>query len=158
MSKKEFEKIIKVPGVNEEGYYIGMIDAHISPKEEDKGIYNYPGNTAFLSTGQVAPQPKGFKKNQVAKLKEDVWVFEDVQIQEEIVEEHDEIIELKISDDELVRTKRNSLLKESDYIVLINYEKGTKVPRNWIIYRQMLRDIPSQNGFPSNVQWPTKPE
>ena len=25
-------------------------------------------------------------------------------------------------------------------------------------YRQALRDIPSQAGFPTNVTWPTKPE
>jgi len=25
-------------------------------------------------------------------------------------------------------------------------------------YRQALRDIPSQAGFPANITWPTKPE
>ena len=28
----------------------------------------------------------------------------------------------------------------------------------WTQYRQDLRDIPTQAGFPANVTWPTKPE
>nr|DAT00194.1 MAG TPA: tail assembly chaperone protein [Caudoviricetes sp.] len=28
----------------------------------------------------------------------------------------------------------------------------------WAIYRQRLRDIPQQEGFPFNVVWPTKPD
>ena len=28
---------------------------------------------------------------------------------------------------------------------------------NWKTYRQALRDVPTQAGFPGNVTWPTKP-
>ena len=28
----------------------------------------------------------------------------------------------------------------------------------WATYRQALRDIPSQAGFPNEVTWPTEPE
>jgi hypothetical protein len=28
----------------------------------------------------------------------------------------------------------------------------------WATYRQALRDVPSQAGFPWEVQWPTQPE
>jgi hypothetical protein len=28
----------------------------------------------------------------------------------------------------------------------------------WANYRQALRDIPNQEGFPTNVAWPAKPE
>ena len=28
----------------------------------------------------------------------------------------------------------------------------------WAAYRQALRDIPSQAGFPWDIQWPTQPE
>ena len=27
----------------------------------------------------------------------------------------------------------------------------------WKTFRQALRDIPTQAGFPTNVTWPTKP-
>lgn len=64
-----------------------------------------------------------------------------------------------------VRIVRNSFLQETDYIVLMYTEKGADVPQNWINYRQALRDIPSQTGFPSDpngkvspdLAWPTKP-
>jgi len=28
----------------------------------------------------------------------------------------------------------------------------------WATYRQALRDVPQQAGFPSDINWPTTPE
>jgi hypothetical protein len=53
---------------------------------------------------------------------------------------------------------RNSLLQGSDVAVLRAYESGVPVSAEWVAYRQALRDIPQQPGFPDNIQWPTKPE
>ena len=50
---------------------------------------------------------------------------------------------------------RNKLLQESDW---------TQVPDapvnkyEWRSYRQILRDMPSQDGFTAECTWPTKPE
>lgn len=56
---------------------------------------------------------------------------------------------------ESVRSQRNRLLSESDWTqsrdVLLNNDS------DWITYRQELRDITSQEGFPHNVTWPEKP-
>lgn len=54
-----------------------------------------------------------------------------------------------------VRSKRDRLLIETDWtqgrdVVLSN-------DAEWKTYRQALRDLSSQSGFPSNVTWPTKP-
>ena len=57
-----------------------------------------------------------------------------------------------------VRAERDRLLAETDWIVIMHTEKGTNIPAVWEIYRQSLRDITSQPGFPHNVTWPTKPE
>ncbi len=54
---------------------------------------------------------------------------------------------------EAVRNQRNSLLQESDV-----YALADRITDDWTTYRQALRDIPSQAGFPSSVTWPTKPE
>lgn len=59
---------------------------------------------------------------------------------------------------ELARAERNRLLAECDWIVIMHTEKGTNIPAAWEIYRQSLRDITAQAGFPHNVQWPAKPE
>ena len=56
-----------------------------------------------------------------------------------------------------VRFIRDGLLKESDLIVTRHYEKGTGVPAEWVEYRQKLRDIPQQLGFPMDVVYPEKP-
>ena len=52
------------------------------------------------------------------------------------------------------RKKRNRLLKESDWTQLAD----TTVDKTaWANYRQQLRDLPSQSGFPYTINWPTKP-
>ena len=57
-----------------------------------------------------------------------------------------------------VRDQRDRLLAECDWIVIMHTEKGTNIPAEWEIYRQNLRDITAQVGFPHNVTWPEKPE
>lgn len=57
-----------------------------------------------------------------------------------------------------VRQQRDRLLAETDWIVIMHTERGTNIPATWEIYRQSLRDITAQAGFPHNVNWPTKPE
>jgi hypothetical protein len=41
---------------------------------------------------------------------------------------------------------------------LIHTEKGTNIPLEWDTYRQALRDLPAQTGFPNDIGWPVKPE
>ena len=54
---------------------------------------------------------------------------------------------------EEVRQERNSLLSETDWMA------GSDITMSdeWRTYRQALRDISSQEGFPNTVTWPTKP-
>lgn len=71
-------------------------------------------------------------------------------------------VKLRDADDAEVMTKkvlgmRQFLLADSDWVVLRAQEQGTEVPEEWKIYRQALRDIPEQAGFPLNVTWPNKP-
>jgi len=58
-----------------------------------------------------------------------------------------------------VNMQRSSLLENSDIMMLRdNWEKLSQSQQdNWISYRQALRDITEQEGFPHNVTWPTKP-
>ena len=57
-----------------------------------------------------------------------------------------------------VRATRDRLIAETDWIVIKNLELNQNVPGIWEVYRQNLRDVPAQAGFPHNVTWPTKPE
>lgn len=53
-----------------------------------------------------------------------------------------------------VRNKRNDLLSESDWTQILDAPVDRTV---WASYRQSLRDITDQPGFPWDVQWPVKP-
>lgn len=54
------------------------------------------------------------------------------------------------------RALRNQLLVETDWTQSVDVPQATK--DKWATYRQALRDVPQQAGFPDNIQWPTKPE
>ena len=52
--------------------------------------------------------------------------------------------------------KRNQLLAASDWTQLPDVPLTTK--ESWAAYRQALRDITVQAGYPLNVVWPTPPQ
>ena len=55
-----------------------------------------------------------------------------------------------------VRRQRNEALSSSDW-TQIGDNSLTKVEETeWATYRQSLRDIPTQSGFPFSVTWPIK--
>ena len=56
------------------------------------------------------------------------------------------------------RAARDAALTDSDWVVVKHLEAGTAVPSAWADYRQALRDLPAQAGFPFSVTWPAKPE
>lgn len=68
---------------------------------------------------------------------------------------------VKMSDSDIdshstsIRQLRNQLLSESDWT------QGKDIPdamsAAWQPYRQALRDLPNQTGFPFNVEWPNQP-
>jgi len=53
-----------------------------------------------------------------------------------------------------VRAQRNRLLSEYDWTQLADAQVDKQA---WAIYRQALRDVPSQDGFPDTIVWPEKP-
>jgi len=53
-----------------------------------------------------------------------------------------------------VRADRNRLLVESDWTQLADSPVDKTA---WATYRQALRDLPQQVGFPSDVTWPVAP-
>jgi hypothetical protein len=55
---------------------------------------------------------------------------------------------------EEVRTKRDALLAATDWRASSDLTLSTE----WATYRQALRDVPSQAGFPHTINWPSKPE
>ena len=54
-----------------------------------------------------------------------------------------------------VRAQRNISLAQSDWIALTDVALPNE--NDWLIYRQALRDITDQAGFPHTVTYPTAP-
>ena len=59
--------------------------------------------------------------------------------------------EVKIAK-EAVTSKRDTLLIQTDYLVMPDYPLVDKTAVE--IYRQALRDITLQEGYPLNIDWP----
>ena len=66
--------------------------------------------------------------------------------------------EKKASLSSTVRNNRDRFLTETDWVVVKHNELSTPIPQEWLDYRQALRDVPQQAGFPTDINWPTKPE
>ena len=55
---------------------------------------------------------------------------------------------------ERVRSERDQKLKDTDWMGMSDVTMSTE----WANYRQALRDVPSQTGFPNTITWPSEPE
>lgn len=120
---------------------------------------------AFLSNYGIYPvyfgiEPDNFdKKTQKKTLKSmpiligDRWVLEwEVSAKTEY--------EIALDTQELsaqIRKQRDDLLKDSDWMASKAFETNTPMSVFWTAYRQALRDLSSQDGFPYDITWPEKP-
>lgn len=56
-----------------------------------------------------------------------------------------------------IRSDRNQRLSACDWTQLLDSPFDPSIKTAWALYREELRNIPEQSGFPWQVQWPTKP-
>jgi len=66
----------------------------------------------------------------------------------------EELAEWIESKKQQVRSQRDTLIAQTDYLSLSDNTLSPEMSA----YRQVLRDITTQEGFPESVSWPTKPE
>ena len=52
-----------------------------------------------------------------------------------------------------VREERDDKLAETDWMA----NSDVTMSDDWATYRQALRDVPAQAGFPNSITWPTEP-
>ena len=86
---------------------------------------------------------------------------------EEVVEEEIETPTYDTSSPEaFIRSQRDDKLREADIIVMRHREekefgvKPTLSPPQYHLllrYKQLLRKVPEQSGFPNNIDWPDAP-
>lgn len=55
------------------------------------------------------------------------------------------------------RARRDALLAASDWTQIADSPLTGEARAAWAIYRQALRDVPEQPGFPAAITWPDAP-
>lgn len=85
---------------------------------------------------------KTHRVTQTAQLVDGTWtqIWESVPLDIDVAEGH-------------IRGHRDKLLRDTDYLALSDNTLSTEMST----YRLALRDITTQEGFPHNVTWPSKP-
>lgn len=110
------------------------------------------------------------------KKENEVFAFDDDQLDlvtPEMVKMTDQEVELHINPQPTTedlanqaRNKRDSLIEETQWLVQrhrdqIEVAEPTTLTSDQykalLTYRQDLRDVPTQSGFPSNIVWPSYP-
>lgn len=59
------------------------------------------------------------------------------------------------------RAQRNTLLTATDYLMLPDYvlpDSSHSTKADWVAYRQALRNLSAQAGFPNDIDWPVRPD
>lgn len=56
------------------------------------------------------------------------------------------------------RTERNRKIAKTDYYLMPDYPLNPQNLEELKVYRQALRDVPKQEGFPRDVRWPDVPK
>jgi len=73
-------------------------------------------------------------------------------VETEVTETEAQALKISLTENG-IRSQRNALLAETDWWA-VSDRTMTQAETD---YRQALRDVPAQAGFPENVTWPTKP-
>lgn len=56
------------------------------------------------------------------------------------------------------RQQRDYLISQTDYLLAADYPIDADKLAEIKLYRQALRDVPEQEGFPTSINWPVAPE
>jgi len=103
----------------------------------------------LIPAGCITTSPPDYNKGQLARWNGSAWAVETAPEEETGPETPS-----TPTKDIITRSERNELLSASDWTQVAD----SPVDRNaWATYRQLLRNVPAQAGFPASVTWPVEP-
>jgi hypothetical protein len=140
----------KYPAVTLEGLVVLNIIENVTATAEELAQANVVPVTQFIGQAPNNGYKYGLDINQQP---DGSWAQE--LIQREISEEqYQNNVAVQV---QAVKADRNRMLASTDWIIAKSIESGNSVPDSWKIYRQALRDIPTQESYPWTITWPSPP-
>jgi len=121
-----------------DGVYVGTTVADQDPLDSTNWL---------IPAGCVETAPPTITDKQFAKWDGTEWVVETLPVVESAPEPK------PIAPEVLVREERNAKLSVCDWMACSDVTMSDE----WRTYRQALRDIPLQEGFPNTIVWPSQP-
>jgi hypothetical protein len=123
-----------------DGVFVGITTADTDPMDE---------SNMLIPAGCVEIEPPATTEGQLARWDGSAWAVEDIPAPE--AEPEPDPVDPAVD----ARANRDELLSSSDWTQVADAPVDTAA---WASYRSLLRDIPTQAGFPTDITWPTKPE
>ena len=120
-----------------------------------------------LSTGEALNEPQKLPENWgpifgLAGIQDQLgdlsWLGEAYADQGWVVVGEEPADPVQATKAELAWEQAKQLLRDSDWTMLSDVPMTAGNKALWIEYRRALREVRLQSGFPSNIQWPAKPE
>ena len=120
-----------------------------------------------LSTGEALNQPQKLPENWgpifgLAGIQDQLgdlsWLGEDFVDQGWVVVGEEPAPPAPPSEVFVVWEQAKQMLQESDWSMLSDVPMTAGNKASWIEYRRNLREVRTQSGFPTDIQWPIKPE
>lgn len=127
----------------EKGFFYQIADGRIWNVALARFVDDVP------SQAEVIPLRRGGALGDVSYLRRTLE-FYGYQVGDELLTDEDRA--------KAAREKRDELLTETDYLLMPDYPISEEALAALKTYRQALRDVPEQTGFPNTIEWPSKPE
>lgn len=109
----------------------------------------------------VAQEMEANTNKQLAAAKIMMWTAKEAQPSQDDISDQWENFKADYLTEELgqvARAQRGLLLSQADTLIYKAIDNNDDVRRIALsAYRQQLRDVPQQEGFPQNINWPTPP-
>jgi hypothetical protein len=109
------------------------------------------GYVKIVSTTAPENLPYHYIDNEVPVFQDGQWVQQWKQVPFSDAQKAEQLVKITVG----ARQRRHMMLGASDWTQGKDIPDSISTP--WATYRQALRDVPAQSGFPENIQWPVPP-
>tara|TARA_R110002020_G_scaffold56665_2_gene156597 strand:- start:741 stop:1220 length:480 start_codon:yes stop_codon:yes gene_type:complete len=133
------------------------------PKVWNSNVYDALGIDPVLETPKPTPSAayKSVVRDGAEQDSKDNWVqkwaeqdmFADTEEATKSEQETAYQAQLDAAAASVARSERDAKLAETDWMGM----SDVTMSADWATYRQALRDVPAQSGFPNSITWPDEP-